>query len=174
MNILQANINNLDDIKDFYDDLLDQMNEIGYYIGWEKDIYPNLELIKKFIDEGAMFIGLDDGKIISAMAINSRASEVYDKVNWSIDASTKESLVIHILGVSLRLKGKGYGKQMINFAIDYGHKNNLRAIRMDVQVANVTAMKLYEKMGFVAVDRVNIVYDRLGSLEFIMYELPII
>ena len=157
----------------FYGSLIDMMNESGYPTAWEKDIYPSADSLRQFIESGSLFVGLEDGGIIAAMVLNSVGNDAYKNVHWSLDIPDSDALVIHILGVSLRYKGRGYGREMLNFAMEFGRKCGKRAIRLDVHVTNLTAIKLYEKSSFRHVDNVKMLYPDIGWHEFLMYELPL-
>lgn len=174
MKIRSAKVYDSNDINLFYNQLIDQMNQTGYETAWRKNIYPDESLIAEFIHEDSMYVGVENDRIISAMALNSIGNEAYDQVKWTVDADACEVLVIHILGVYLTEKGKGHGKEMINYAVDYAKITGKKVIRMDVHITNTTAMKLYEKMGFQAVGNVKMIYDGIGIHEFVMYEWAVI
>lgn len=55
---------------------------------------------------------------------------------------------IEMLFVDARLRGKGYGKALLNFVLD-----NFNIIKVDVNEQNEQAILFYQKMGFVEVGR---------------------
>ena len=57
-------------------------------------------------------------------------------------------MVIHALGVDPEKAGKGYGRKMVQFAIDTARQNQQKVIRLDVLKGNVPAERLYSGMGF--------------------------
>lgn len=173
MDIRQAIPEDLAAIRDFYNKQIDDMNATGYPTAWEKDNYPNGELLLDFIRRGELFLGIQDGEIIASMALNSRGNEVYKTVKWQVDIPEEEALVLHLLTVSLERKGQGLGREMIRFARAYGIDHGKQALRLDVHVTNLTAQKLYEKTGFKNVDSVRMFYPGIGWHEFIMCELPL-
>ena len=54
-------------------------------------------------------------------------------------------------------RGKGYGKAMMNLAIDYANNHNLKHLRLTVNKYNTKTISAYEKMGFVK--KREIVFD---------------
>ena len=173
MDIRKAEPCDLRKVRTFYNSLIDQMHENNYYTAWEKDVYPDEKLMASFIDNGELFVGEEKDNIIAAMVLNTKGNAAYNDVHWRVEADPTHAMVLHILGVSLREKGRGYGRRMLEYARRYALQNNMRAIRMDVHITNITAMKLYEKMSYRAVDKVRMFYEGIGWHDFIMYELPI-
>ena len=173
MKIRRATAEDLKAVSAFYNDLIDQMHENDYYTAWEKNVYPDEKLMAIFIEAGTMYIGIENDRIIASMVLNREGNEVYNDVRWSVDADPSQVMVLHILGVSLREKNRGLGRQMLEYARDIASAAGVRAIRMDVHVTNITAQKLYEKNSYIPVDRVKMYYEGIGWHEFIMYELKI-
>ncbi len=59
------------------------------------------------------------------------------------------------IAVSENNLGKGLGKIIINFLINFAIKNKLKAIKLTVDNSNKQAICLYEKVGFIAVSIQN-------------------
>ena len=173
MNIRKAEAQELPAIRDFYNALIDMMHEDGYQTAWEKDVYPSPDALRAFLESGSLFVGERDGKIIASMVLNSTGNESYQSVHWQVKIPPEDALVIHLLGVSLRCKGQGLGREMLRFAADRAKAHGKCAIRLDVHVTNATALKLYEKAGFEQVDTVRMFYEGIGWHEFIMCELAL-
>jgi L-amino acid N-acyltransferase YncA len=45
-------------------------------------------------------------------------------------------------------KGKGYGKQLINFLLDYSKNEKIKRINIDVHFKNKEALNFFKKLGF--------------------------
>ncbi|MEH7075298.1 GNAT family N-acetyltransferase [Neobacillus drentensis] len=54
----------------------------------------------------------------------------------------------HRLVVHPKFQGKGYGKQLLQFAEEFALQNGYSSIRLDVYRQNPGALTLYERSGF--------------------------
>ena len=79
--------------------------------------------------------------------------------------------MIHALGIMPTSHGKGLGKQLVQEAIFAARKSNQKAIRLDVLSGNLPAMKLYEHMGFIYKQTLQLFYEDTGLTDFLLYEL---
>lgn len=153
-------------VRDFYYALIDDMESEKYPPGWKKGIYPENSYIKDAVLKGTLHIGVSDGKIVSAMVLNDEFNPGYNSASWDdINFS-----VIHILGVSPRYAGKGVGSAMIKRALEISKKRGKAAVRLDVLIGNIPAVRLYEKNGFKYVDTIKLFYEDTGLAEFELYE----
>ena len=80
--------------------------------------------------------------------LNHQSNDEYSKFDWSTKAANEEVTVIHALGILPSERGKGYAKQMVEFAIDHAREENQKVIRLDVLKGNKGAKRLYSGMGF--------------------------
>ncbi|KAB5555021.1 acyl-CoA N-acyltransferase [Coniochaeta sp. 2T2.1] len=67
------------------------------------------------------------------------------------------------IGILEPFTGKGYGREMINWALDWGFGSaNLHRIGLETWGNNANALKLYRSLGFVeeGVEREAVVFDR--------------
>lgn len=51
--------------------------------------------------------------------------------------------------------GKGLGKMIINYLLDFAIKKNLNIIKLSVDINNLQAIRLYEKVGFIIESKCN-------------------
>lgn len=168
--IRQAKIEELNQVILFYYDLIDDMQDAKYKPGWEKGVYPTQVFIQESIEKQTLYIGLLEGKIVSAMMINHEFVDGYKNAPWKVNAKVDEFMVIHALGISPFHQGKGIAKQMILHTVDVCSNQNMKAIRLDVLTTNLSAIRLYETMGFYYVDTIKIFYEDVGLSEFHLYE----
>ena len=85
-------------------------------------------------------------------------------------ASAEEVTVIHALGVHPAFAGKGYAKQLVQFAIRAATENAQKALRLDVLKGNTPAEKLYAGMGFLYLHTLKMFYEDTGWTEYELYE----
>lgn len=157
-------------VRDFYYDLTDAMEDAPFKPGWKKDIYPTQEFLTTSIRNGELFIGKLDGTIVSCMVVNHLYNEGYKEIQWSIEATDAEILVIHALGVHPNYAGRGIAKQMVQAVFDMAREQNIKTIRLDVLGGNLPAEKVYTKMGFVYRDTLRMFYEDTGWTEYMLYE----
>ena len=105
-----------------------------------------------------------------AFVLNEDPQGNYEKVIWNKELSRGEYMVCHTLATSSQVYGKGIGKQMVEYCIQYAKSRGYRAVRLDVVPDNIPARKLYEKCGFVYVGDVDLERGIEAIPEFSMYE----
>ena len=171
--IRKADINQFEDVMCFYYNLIDSMRNIEFKPLWEKDVYPTRQFIYNSIENKELFIVLNDNTIIGSMVINQNSASEYKNVNWKVSANNDEVIIIHALGVLLEYQGVGIGMQMVNYVINYCKEKNMKAIRLDVLTQNKPAHRLYTRMGFVFIDKIQLFYEDTGLTDFLLYELKL-
>lgn len=173
MIIAKATINQLQDVREFYYAVIDDIGDSQDSVGWKKDIYPSLEFLRDSIQNGELFVGMEDEDIIGAMVLNHHFNEEYKKLQWPTQADDAEATIIHALAVHPMQKQKGYAKQLVQFAIDDARGKQQKVIRIDVMPRNRNAKKLYPGMGFQYVDTLRSFYEDVGWEDFELYEYPL-
>ena len=173
MIIAKATTDQFQDVREFYYAVIDGIGDSQDSVGWKKDIYPSLEFLRGSIQNGELFVGMEDGTVIGAMVMNHQFNEEYKKCPWPTQADDAEVTIIHALAVHPLQKQKGYAKQLVQFAIDYARENHQKVIRIDVMPRNRNAKKLYPGMGFQYVDTLRSFYEDIGWEDFELYEYPL-
>lgn len=77
------------------------------------------------------FIAKDDDSILGYIGLSVAADEGY----------------ILNIAVNPRFRGRGIGKSLVNYVIDYT-KDNLRFLTLEVRPSNAAAVELYTSLGF--------------------------
>lgn len=160
-------------VRYFYHSLIDTMENAQYKPGWEKEVYPSDDDLKKAIASDELFVGLEGEQIISAMIVNHEANDGYLKVVWPTDASPEEVTVIHALGVHPDFSGMGFAKELVAKALSIAKEQRQKTVRLDVLAGNVPAECLYTGMGFQYVDTIQMYYEDTGWTQFKLYEYPL-
>lgn len=168
--IRMADIADYDNVREFYYDMIDELEHAEYSPQWKKDEFPTQEYLLGAIKNNELYIGEIGGHIASCMVINHEYSEGYRSVRWSVEAADTELLVIHLLGVRSAYSGKGIARQMIGKAIDLARGNNIKTIRLDVIEANLPAAIVYTKLGFKYIETIKLYYEDTGWTDFKMFE----
>ena len=155
----------------FYDGVVKYLSEHVNYPRWMYKRYPSEQFVREMTEAGCLFVCRIDGQIAAAFALNADPQNEYKKVNFSKSLSQGEYLVIHALAVATELQGRGIGKQIVRFCIDYARARGYKAIRLDVVPDNYPAKKLYEQCGFVYLGDVDLERGYEHIPLFSMYEL---
>ena len=173
MQIRVVNKNEYEKVRDFYYLLIDEMKDAKFSPGWEKDVYPSQDFLRKSIENGELYIGEENGEIISSMVVNHEYNDGYKKIQWSVQAEDSEILVVHALGVKRSFSGRGIAKQMGRKVMDMARNNQIKSIRLDVLEGNLPAEKAYMKIGFVYLDMVQMYYEDTGWTNYKVYEFVV-
>lgn len=173
MLIRKAALREYQAVRAFYHALIDGTADREYGAGWIKDIYPAPEFLMASIRGGELYIGLEEERIVAAMVLNHECNEGYLSFQWPTAAEEGEVTVIHALGVHPTCAGKGYGKQLVRFALDTARENRQKAVRLDVLKGNLPAERLYASMGFQLLHTLPMYYADTGWTDYELYEYPL-
>ena len=134
---------------------LEQVNEIrrqvnDLHVNGEPTIFKSgfskemQEYVKTFIgsDTKQLFVAENNGNICAFAMI-----EIVVKPETPY-AYEQKFLDLQELGTNESCKGKGYGKELINYIKQYAKQNSVNQIRLNMWSFNEGALKFYNKMGF--------------------------
>lgn len=161
MNLRLANMDDLQQIKDMFREIVDNMNKNNINI-WD-EIYP-CEFFKEDIEDNRLYIMEDNKEIVSVFVLyDNNAGE--NSIIWK-DNSGK-ALYIDRLGVNVKYLRKGIGSVTLKKAIFLAKDKGAQYLRLFVVDTNTSAIEFYEKNGFVRADGV---YDELIDEELTLHE----
>ena len=80
---------------------------------------------------------------------------------------TYEQAQIANIAVSKKYQGKGYGDALLRHCIQQGIKNGCENLTLEVRVSNDRAIQVYEKNGFITVNKRKNYYDD-GEYAYLM------
>lgn len=172
--IRQAGTEEYEQIRQFYYDVIDDMEGMDFHPKWQKGVYPADEYIMEELKLGEMYIAQNESQeILGAMMVNHRTNEGYDQVQWPTKARPEEITLIHALGVAVRAARTGVASAMVAYVQKLAADSGQKAVRLDVLSGNFPAEGLYRKMGFQHVTTIKLFYEDTGWHDFEMYEYPI-
>lgn len=153
----------------FYHSIIDEMQSLPTFPGWEKDVYPTDARLRSYIDRGEMRLLTVDGEIAAAVSLG-RHGDGFDQITWPSGAADGEFSVVSLLAVHPRFAHRGFGRKMIQLALDLAREQGLKAVRLDIADNNSPARHLYLGAGFQYVDSATTIFDDGSSMRFEYYE----
>ena len=170
MDLICANENDYEAVRDFYYELTDEMKDAEFQPGWEKDVYPTQEFLQESIRNNELYYTTDHSDIQACMIVNHKYNDGYNDIKWSVEATDEELLVIHALGVLPRFSGRGIAMQLVKEVIRQAELQNIKTIRLDVLDGNIPAEKAYTQAGFRYVAILKMFYKDTGWTNYKLFE----
>ena len=151
--IRKATVNDINAIAELYDIMLDHEENSVKLTSWKKGIYPTADTAMSGVMSRSAYLYEDEkrGILIASVILDNNQPPEYQQINWGVDASCEQVLVIHTLCVHPSYAGVGIGSDMVNLAKSVALEKNCIAIRLNTTARNVSAQHLYEKSGFTVV-----------------------
>ena len=141
-----AELKDLQDIKDVYSKIVDNMNSNGIHI-WN-EYYPN-EVFEDDIKEKNLYLLKDNNIILGAFVICEH-NDIESDVKWT-DKESK-AFLLNRVGVNVDYMRQGIGQKLINEAARVSKEKGANFLRLLVCEENIPAIKFYEKYGFQKVE----------------------
>ena len=149
-----AEAGEIDEIYDFYKEVCKELEGAKYSPLWQIGFYPCIADIENHINNKNMYIAITDGRIASVMAT----------VNHGDYSS------LHLFAVHSDFRNQHLGKQMMNKLFEIAKERENNKIMLDVVKGNLPAEKLYQKMGFEYIREKTEYIERVGNVDFNIYE----
>ena len=118
MEIRKAVEKDIDEIEQIYHRIHLEEEENRVVIGWERGVYPVRATAEQALKRGDLFVGVEDGAVVTTSILNHIQLEEYRQVSWKKEASDEKITVLHTLVVDPLKKRKGYGREMVAFYED--------------------------------------------------------
>ncbi|WP_379967825.1 GNAT family N-acetyltransferase [Ectobacillus sp. sgz5001026] len=112
---------------------------------WDR-FYPNSFVIREDIKNGYVYGIKEESTYVGVIVLNTNQSAKYKQITWNEMEGTP--LVIHRLAVHPGHQGKGIGRQLMQFALQFAREHGHLSIRLDVYTKNPHAVTMYERAGF--------------------------
>jgi ribosomal protein S18 acetylase RimI-like enzyme len=134
VSIIKASLNDLDSLTELFD---------LYRVFYKQE--SDQGSARKFLAErlkkkdSEIFIAFDDNKAIGFVQLYPSFSSVSMKCTW----------VLNDLYVKEQARGKGFGEQLLKKAITLAEETGAKGVLLETGKENVTAQRLYQKIGFV-------------------------
>ncbi len=172
MKIIEATNKDFLGLMRFYDSMCTALDEKEFLPNGDKGGFPSDNMVLSAIREHNQFIGIEDDRIVAAYILSHNCDKVYHTVQWQIEATEKEVMILHALRVSPQYGGRGFSKKLMEYAIETAKLRKQKAIRLDVLEGNFIPEKMYASYGFKYIDTVQIFYEDIGeTMRFRLMEL---
>ena len=169
MQIRKAEQADLDAIAESYRELLRNIPPEENYSGWVLDVYPSRTWAEENL--GDMWVLVDEAGFGGSMILNHQQAADYQEIPWETPAEPEAVMVIHTLCIPPSRAGRGYGRTMVNFAIDEARRQGMKALRLDTAAGNRPAAALYQSCGFVLRGRRQVLHQGVIPEELIFFEM---
>lgn len=137
----------------------------GIYQWNEK--YPSRDAFKADLERGELWVLEDKGRLLGCMALSKVMDAEYRAVEWI--GATGNNRYVHRLAIHPEFQGRGYARQLMDYAEDNARSQGAVSIRLDTFSQNLRNQRFYERRGYI---RLGSVYFPLQSTDpFYCYEL---
>lgn len=157
MNITLAKDKDLSLIMDMYSKCKKDMIKKGND-QWDGE-YPDKKTIGLDIKEKNLYVIVEKGVCVAAIALNEMQAPEYENVNWQLKYG--KCLVIHRLAVSPDFQGRGIAKNIMKFVEEKALLNAYKSIRLDTYCKNESAINFYKKCSYNIVGEVSFSHKSL-------------
>jgi ribosomal protein S18 acetylase RimI-like enzyme len=163
MNYRIAEINELERLYEFYNEIIDHQKYDVYGASWTKDVYPSKEDLRKHLEDDLFYVMEEEGKYAGAGCISMHEDENYLNAPWSLKLKEDQIAVLHLLAIHPDYRGKGLSKMLLKHIID-DTAGIVKAIHLDVIGGNDLAVRMYEKVGFHSIGLYEVYYEDTGNV----------
>lgn len=168
--IRRATKDDIDSIVKIYDAILEKEEQGNASIGWARGVYPTEQTALDALGKETLFVCEDEGNIVAAAKIDQTQVPEYADCKWDYDVADREVMVLHTLVVNPNCPHRGYGKEFVSFYEQYAMENNCHYLRMDTNVINVVARKMYNKLGYKEVGIVSCEFNGIPNVQLVCLE----
>lgn len=168
--IRKATAADIDAIVASYEELFAHEREHGCITQWKQGLYPTRATAESGVERGDMYVYYIGDKLAASMIVNSHQAKEYYEIPWLYPADDSEVMVIHTLCVPPSMAARGLGTLMVGFATGLAFGAGKRIIRLDTNVKNLPARKLYEKLGYRLAGTHHALHEGALDTELVYFE----
>ena len=131
------------------------------------DQYPNKSIFEIDIQRSELYVLENKSSLIGCIVISKFMDEDYVPIKWL--TPNKNNIYIHRLAIHPNHQGKGYAKQLMDFAELLAVTTNFQSIRLDTFSRNKRNQKFYELRNYKKLGKVY--FTKQSKHPFYCYEL---
>ena len=170
MIIRKALWEDLDTLEALYTEIHDAEEAGQLTTGWLRGVYPVRQTAELALQRDDLFVLEAAAELLGAAIINRLQVDVYAGAPWEHAAEDREVCVLHTLVISPRAKQKGYGTRFVRYYEDYARSLGCRELRMDTNARNLTARRMYAKLGYREIGVVPTVFNGIPGVDLVLLE----
>ena len=140
-------------------DIIVKIEKMSFSPPWEKDIFYAIA------KRGGRFRVEED--VVIFMNVMTLDNSLIGYVVWEEDYSEENGHILNIAITELE-RHNGYGTRLIQATFDTMVKSGMESCELEVRENNISARRLYEKVGMMAVDKIVEYY---GDEDAIIYDI---
>ena len=137
---------------------------------WQRGVYPTAETARDALERGSLYVMEDKGRIVAAAKIDSEQVPEYAAAAWEHDAPPERVLVLHTLVTDPLCAGRGYGSAFVAFYEALARETARPFLRMDTNVKNTAARRLYAGLGYREAGVVSCCFNGIPGVELVCLE----
>jgi ribosomal protein S18 acetylase RimI-like enzyme len=172
MNLVNAH--ELETVKEYYIRIIENTPEIEKYARWVYGKHPTDEGLRSYIENGEMYLLMDQDTVAGMVAIVMHQGVDYETVSWAEKLGNDQVATLHILAVCPEYRGRALGSTILELAEELAKQQGKRAMRLDVLESNLPAQRMYEKAGYVYRGKQRWYAENTGWTNFLLYEKSLI
>ena len=154
-----------------YDRILDREERGGASTGWIRGVYPTADTARAALEAGELFVMEREGRVVVAGRINHEQCPQYAAVSWTEPETPDEQvLVLHTLVSDPLVAGHGCGTEFVAFYEQYAREHGCTWLRIDTNARNVSARRLYARLGYREVDIVPGKFNGIPDVQLVCME----
>ncbi len=170
MVIRKAVRKDLEGVAGIYDEIHTAEEEGRCTTGWIRGIYPVRETAEKALVRDDLFVLEEENIILGTALINQIQVDAYEGAPWKHEVPDWQVCVLHTLVISPRAAGKGYGTAFVRFYERYAAEHGRQELRLDTNVRNGAARKLYRKLGYQEIAVVPTDFNGIPGIGLVLLE----
>ena len=158
-------------IAEIYDRILDREEAGGISTGWIRGVYPTAGTAQAALDAGELFVMEQEGQVVAAGRINHAQCPQYAAAPWTDpDAPGGQVLVLHTLVSDPLVAGQGCGTEFVTFYERCAREQGCTWLRIDTNVRNAAARRLYARLGYREVGIVPGEFNGIPNVQLVCME----
>ena len=169
--VRQAVLGDIPQIEAIYDRILTREERGESFAGWIRGVYPTRQTALEALEAGTLFVLEREGAVAAAAKLDQNQVPEYADALWRYpEAPPEQVMVLHTLVVDPLQAGKGCGTQFVGFYEAHALERGCPYLRMDTNVRNAAARRLYTGLGFWEAGEVACVFNGIPGVRLVCLE----
>lgn len=168
--IRKAGERDISRVAEIYEEIHTEEERGNITVGWKRGIYPTESTARAALFRDDLYVIENDGVVVGSAIINREQPPAYEMAQWSFPFDSSDVLVLHTLTVSPEYFGRGYGKSMVKFYEKLAENLGALCLRLDTNVKNTVARRMYESMGYAEKGVVPCIFNGIDGVFLVCLE----